>query len=445
MDPCLINSPPVSLDDCLARIRDGELAVGEAGLRRLVQANPRDLNAWGNLAYLCFVQKRYQDAAECYRVCHQISPDLIDAVLFEADCLEFLGKKHQAFRLLESIQPIPPSCEIPFRDRLGRVEPWGHYLLSRLKKWIPLFIRRFKEWAFIRALVREIGLLPFSYAALRDSGLRNFLSYLSCGFLDKAVYRYPVQRCDLCGGSSFWGVYFIESRKVIRCRSCHLERVERVPPGGEDIASGFYEREEVIADMVADWQDPIIIRHRMGWLKILLDVAGPGFLPEKWRVFEFGCGGGEFLAHLREQGIEVAGMDGSEKLASRARVVFGLPAKACSLGDLPPTDEKFDLALAFHILEHLDHPSLLFQKAGELLKAGGYLYIEVPVPDLSQLPAKLKSHWSHGYGSSEHVHFLTLSHLEKYFIASGFRVIAKYEYLAGDLPAGGVLGCYQGE
>lgn len=440
MEKALGKSSLLSLEECLRLILDGEAGAGELGLRTLIQANPQDLNAWGHLAYLLFSQKRYREAAECYRTCHRISPALIDAVLYEVDCMEKLGNRHQAFQLLRGIQPIPSGYEIPVRDRLSRIEPWGHYLASRLRKRSKLISQRLREWGFIRGLLREIGLLPFSFRAIRDSGMRGFLRYLSRGFLEESVYRYPVPPCDLCGSSFFRGVFFIDSRKIIRCCRCGLERVERVPPGGQDVASGFYEREEVIADMVADWQDPIIIRHRMGWLEILFDVAGLRLQSEKSRIFEFGCGSGEFLAHLKGQGFEVAGMDGSARLVERAQQVFHLPVDKCCLADLPKPKEACDVALAFHILEHLDSPSLLFKHARKILKQDGCLFIEIPVPDLCRLPVELKTHGSHGYGSSEHVHFLTLPLLERYFLSHGFQVIARYEYLAGDLPAGGMLG-----
>lgn len=136
----------------------------------------------------------------------------------------------------------------------------------------------------------------------------------------------------------------------------------------------------------------------------------------------------------------VGGIDASSSFVELAKTKFGLPVSCSLIESLDIPEEPYDYILAYHVIEHLEHPSVLFEKAMSQLHSGGYLFIETPVPDLSRVSSGLKRHPTHGYGSSEHSHFFISGTLRRYFERFGFQVIASYEYLAGDLPNGGILG-----
>ncbi len=100
-------------------------------------------------------------------------------------------------------------------------------------------------------------------------------------------------------------------------------------------------------------------------------------------VLDLGCGRGEMLALLKEQGIAASGVDGSEQMVEvcRARgleavrgdlfaVLAGVPAG--SLGAV----------VSFHVIEHLPPESLerLVRLAWGALRPGGLLILETPSP-----------------------------------------------------------------
>lgn len=53
---------------------------------------------------------------------------------------------------------------------------------------------------------------------------------------------------------------------------------------------------------------------------------------------------------------------------------------------LPFDDDAFDLVIASHILEHLEHPVDFFSECVRVCKPGGYIYIETPSERSALLP-----------------------------------------------------------
>lgn len=96
-------------------------------------------------------------------------------------------------------------------------------------------------------------------------------------------------------------------------------------------------------------------------------------------VFEFGCGSGSFLTCCKDHGVPASGMDfSSDAIASC--LAHGLIAKRLDLNQIEKmTDEdRFRHMAAFHFLEHLDHPSVLFEQAAARAFPSAHLWVSVP-------------------------------------------------------------------
>ncbi|MFZ4115593.1 MAG: class I SAM-dependent DNA methyltransferase [Chthoniobacterales bacterium] len=101
-----------------------------------------------------------------------------------------------------------------------------------------------------------------------------------------------------------------------------------------------------------------------------------GLPPKRATVLDLGCGMGEpIIPYLIEQGFEVTGIDGSNKLLDLARVRF--PQTRFILGDMRNFNlkEQFDLIIAWHSLFHLPHEDqrTMFNIFAMHLKDGGAL------------------------------------------------------------------------
>ena len=106
------------------------------------------------------------------------------------------------------------------------------------------------------------------------------------------------------------------------------------------------------------------------------------FLPEKMgRVLEVGCGTGDTLGYLKQQGrCDWAG--GVELVASaaeiaRSKVDLVIEGDVETM-ELPFEDGSLDVILCLDILEHLVDPWSMVRKLDKLLKPGGALIASIP-------------------------------------------------------------------
>ena len=100
-------------------------------------------------------------------------------------------------------------------------------------------------------------------------------------------------------------------------------------------------------------------------------------------VLDLGCGRGEWLELLGEQGFTAAGVDLNVCMIEECRV-RGLPAQAANalehLVSLPA--ESVGAVSAFHLIEHLPADLLLrfFRECRRVLQPGGLAIFETPNP-----------------------------------------------------------------
>jgi O-antigen chain-terminating methyltransferase len=100
-------------------------------------------------------------------------------------------------------------------------------------------------------------------------------------------------------------------------------------------------------------------------------------------VVDLGCGRGEALALLREQGLNAAGVDESAEMVRRCREQGLDAAIGDALGALRARPAaSLDAVVSFHVVEHLPPPTLaaLVREAWRVLRSGGMLVLETPNP-----------------------------------------------------------------
>lgn len=106
-------------------------------------------------------------------------------------------------------------------------------------------------------------------------------------------------------------------------------------------------------------------------------------IPAGAPVLDLGCGRGESLALLRDQGIPARGVDSSARMIALCRE-RGLDAAEGDLfGTLAGVEEgSLGAVVSFHVIEHLPVGSLdrLIRLAYRALKPGGVLILETPSP-----------------------------------------------------------------
>jgi 2-polyprenyl-3-methyl-5-hydroxy-6-metoxy-1,4-benzoquinol methylase len=148
------------------------------------------------------------------------------------------------------------------------------------------------------------------------------------------------------------------------------------------------------------------------------------------RVLEVGCGDGNTLALLKEQGLcdWAAGIEVFPAAAAAARhrldAVFEGSVEHMTI-PLPP--ESLDLVLCLDVLEHLVDPWAVARRLAALLKPGGAVIASIPNVRNFQivLPLLLRGRWDYtdsGLLDRTHLRFFTLASARKLFDDVGLRV-----------------------
>lgn len=147
------------------------------------------------------------------------------------------------------------------------------------------------------------------------------------------------------------------------------------------------------------------------------------------RVFEIGCGNGEFADFLSKLGHEACGTDLSPEGIAIARKAF--PHNRYAVADVSdPRAESFgggfDLVVSLEVIEHLTAPRDLLRYAARSMKPGGRLIVSTPYHGyLKNLALSLLGKWDSHHAvhwDGGHVKFFSVRTLAKMLEAEGFRV-----------------------
>ena len=105
--------------------------------------------------------------------------------------------------------------------------------------------------------------------------------------------------------------------------------------------------------------------------------------PFKGRVFDIGCGTGNFLRWAKLNGWDVAGIDFDSNAINSARINFSLPnIELSALGDYVEKHKnehlRYDLITFFDVFEHIDDHRDFLELIKSILSSNGYLAMSMP-------------------------------------------------------------------
>jgi 2-polyprenyl-3-methyl-5-hydroxy-6-metoxy-1,4-benzoquinol methylase len=117
--------------------------------------------------------------------------------------------------------------------------------------------------------------------------------------------------------------------------------------------------------------------HHLGLVQKYMDPSGI-------RALDVGCGGGIFLAKLKERGADVIGIEPADARCQFARTRYGLDVVKQSIeSDFWQREraETFDLVTIWDVIDHVNFPHATLAAAVRLLKNGGFLMMETACRD----------------------------------------------------------------
>ena len=144
----------------------------------------------------------------------------------------------------------------------------------------------------------------------------------------------------------------------------------------------------------------------LNWLKELK-------IPLKGSLLDLGCGNGSFMKAFGNNysNWEMTGLELDDK---NKNIIENIPGvNKLHIGNIDTLNEKFDLIVLIHALEHITEPIQLLKSLKSKLNPGGYIFIEVPDLETSPFDLLIADHCTH----------FTLSTLSAVVTNSGYKII----------------------
>jgi SAM-dependent methyltransferase len=139
------------------------------------------------------------------------------------------------------------------------------------------------------------------------------------------------------------------------------------------------------------------------------------------RLLEIGSASGYFLAVAREAGYQAVGVEPAEAAAALARRRSGAEVLTGFVEDVELSAADFDVACAFHVLEHVADPLAALDRIRDALRPGGLLFLEVP--NIASVQAQRDRGGWHALEPRYHVAHYAPGSMRELLVRGGFEVV----------------------
>lgn len=131
-------------------------------------------------------------------------------------------------------------------------------------------------------------------------------------------------------------------------------------------------------------------------------------------ALDFGCGTGEFLNTLKQQGWKVEGVEPSEIGRTKSSELTGQPIHSELQGI---SSSQFDIITAWHVIEHIPNLKEVIAQLAKQLKKDGTIFIAVPNYESADAQ-QYQEHWA-GFDVPRHLWHFSKSSMQKLLTSHG--------------------------
>lgn len=189
-----------------------------------------------------------------------------------------------------------------------------------------------------------------------------------------------VERCPVCNGNEL--SHFLQAKdytttgevfSIQRCKTCELGITS--PRPDQQKITQYYQSDKYISHTggkknITDTLYRVARNFMMRWkLKTIQDYQATG------KLLDYGCGTGEFLAFMKENGWTISGIEPSSTARIKAEKNIDTTVFE-TIGNLP--HEEYDVITLWHVAEHLHQLEDTIARLKQHLKTGGVFLIAVP-------------------------------------------------------------------
>lgn len=222
--------------------------------------------------------------------------------------------------------------------------------------------------------------------------------------------------CKICNNRKIIKIVNAQSFEIFKCQHCKIAFTypePKIPDYEEmDFHSDSIKSSSLLSleDLPYDWIQ--LIQNQIGIIK--------GEFPTDIQILEIGCGEGLLLDLLRQKGfLNVKGIEPSKSASIRAKQ-RGLNV-INSYFDESMINEKFDLVIMSHVLEHINDPSIFISKIASILNPKGNLML-TQTNYKGLIPKVKKDNW-YAWVPEHHFWHFTPKSLKKILQRKNFNVL----------------------
>lgn len=187
--------------------------------------------------------------------------------------------------------------------------------------------------------------------------------------------KYDSGICPLCGCSVSDVIFEFpavnKSWPLYQCKTCNFSFIRPMPIELlEERKMESIEDAELCSPLFKKLHESLILEREVQAIRTVCQ-------KEQIELLDIGCGTGWTTEFWRRKGFLVEAVEPSTLRCDYARRQYGLKVHNCYVEqlDLPG---KFDVVILRHILEHLEHPSVIINSVRHLLKEDGVILAIVP-------------------------------------------------------------------
>lgn len=222
------------------------------------------------------------------------------------------------------------------------------------------------------------------------------------------------RECGACGCADWRPAGSIQGKRYAACVRCGVVRLyDRVAPEHlHQLYAGYYPD----ADPSPEELDRQLANPTFAQRRRRLEAAVPA---DRRRIFEIGCGDGNFLALLARAGWRVHGSEIDDRTAAIIHRRHGIRAFVGDVVEAVPPGVPFPAVAAYHVLEHVYQPREWLRAVRAMLHARAVVHLQVP--NHASLTRRLTGAAWASMVFPQHVYFYTPATLAALLAREGFR------------------------
>lgn len=219
-------------------------------------------------------------------------------------------------------------------------------------------------------------------------------------------------RCRACGACGGRTAFLRRGFRFEDCAQCGVRFVAEPRPSVVDYDASYFSTggKDGYAAYLADRE---LLREnfarRVRWLR--------GFAPSG-RLLDVGAAYGLFVAAARDAGFDAVGLEPAADCAEVARREFGVQVETGRIETFEFAEKSFDVVTMLDVIEHLEDPCAVVERAARLLRPGGLLVVETG--DRDALCARVCGSRWYFYDPPQHLTFFGRASLSRMLAGAGF-------------------------